>query len=134
MEEYEAFSAALKNLRELYNYDEPYEIIVLAGFSVLYRECFGRSLKLMGVLMEKEGYPEKDTEYPRQVLKAAYQRGLIKELDLWFKALELTGRIEWDSGRADMLEYVADVKRCYFPLFCELQDEAVRNWLSRYEK
>lgn len=134
MGEYEAFSVALKNLRELYNYDKPYEIIVLAGFSVLYRECFSRALKLMGVLMEKEGYPEKDTEYPRQVLEAAYRRGLIKDLDLWFQALDLAGRIEWDSGRTDMLEYVIDVKSCYFPLFCEFQDEAVRNWLSHSEE
>lgn len=129
MGEYEAFSAALKNLREIYNYKEPYENIVLAGFSVLYRECINRALELMGVLMEREGYPGKDTGYPRQVLKAANRRGLVEDLRLWLRALDIESQIGWDNNSKDISEYVADVKDCYFPMLCEFQEEVVKHWL-----
>ena len=129
MGEYEAFSAALKNLREIYNYNEPYENIVLAGFSVLYREYVKRALELMGTLMEKKGYPGKDTGYPRQVLKAAGQRGLIKNLRLWLRALDVECQVDWDNGSKDISDYVDDVKDSYFPMFCEFQEEVVKHWL-----
>lgn len=130
MEEYEAFSESLKNLREIYDYEEPYENIVLAGITVLYRECIKRILMLMKELMRREGYPERDTEYPRQVLKAAYRHGLIVNIRLWMKALEDGKYLEWVGGEGNVLELVRNIKKYYFPLFCELQKEILNNWLE----
>lgn len=130
MEEYEAFSESLRNLREIYDYEEPYKNIIFAGITVLYKECIKRILRLMKELMRREGYPEKDTEYPRQVLKAAYRHGLIVDMKSWLKALEAGKHLEWAGGEVNMLEFVRNIKEHYFPLFCELQKEIVNNWLD----
>lgn len=131
MEEYEAFSEALKNLREIYDYEEPYENIVLAGITVLYRECIRRILRVMKELMRREGYPEGDTEYPRQVLKAAYRHGLVRDMRMWLKALDDGKYSAWGYGEVNMLEFVRNIKEHYFPLFCELQKEILDSWLIR---
>lgn len=130
MEEYEAFSESLRNLREIYDYEEPYKNIIFAGITVLYKECIKWILRLMKELMRREGYPEKDTEYPRQVLKAAYRHGLIGDMKLWLKALEAGKHLEWSGDEVNMLEFVRNIKEHYFPLFCELQKEIVNNWLD----
>lgn len=131
MEEYEAFSESLKNLREIYDYEEPYENLVLAGITVLYRECIKQILRLMKELMRREGYPKKDTEYPRQVLKASYRHGLIADMRLWMKALEDGKYLEWAGNEVNVLEFVRNIKEHYFPLFCELQKEILNNWMGR---
>ena len=45
MKKYENFCAALKNLKDIYNYEEPYTNVVLTGLAALYEICFEQSWK-----------------------------------------------------------------------------------------
>lgn len=52
MKKYENFCASLKNMKELYDYDEPYNTVVLTGLVGLYEICFEQSWKMMTVISE----------------------------------------------------------------------------------
>ena len=43
MKKYENFKAALKNLKDIYDYEEPYNNVVLTGLVALYEICFEQS-------------------------------------------------------------------------------------------
>ena len=47
MKKYENFCLALANLKEIYNYNEPYNNVVLTGLVGLYEICFEQSWKMM---------------------------------------------------------------------------------------
>ena len=40
MKKHENFCAALKNLKEIYNYEQPYDSVVLTGLVGLFEICF----------------------------------------------------------------------------------------------
>lgn len=79
MKKYENFCAALNNLRDIFDYEEPYNNVVLTGLTALYEICFEQSWKAMKELLEQNGIPEGKTGSPRQVLKAAYQARMIED-------------------------------------------------------
>ncbi len=88
MKKYENFCLALANLKEIYNYNEPYNNVVLTGLVGLYEICFEQSWKMMKEILTFHGYEEGATGSPRLVLKTAYEAGLIKEERLWLQALQ----------------------------------------------
>ena len=47
MKKYENFCAALKNMKEIYKYNPPYDNVVLTGLVGLYEICFEQSWKMM---------------------------------------------------------------------------------------
>jgi hypothetical protein len=47
MKKYDNFCAALKNLKELFSYEEPYNTVVLTGLVGLYEICFEQAWKMM---------------------------------------------------------------------------------------
>ena len=71
MKKFENFQRALKNLRQIRQYDEPYETIVLTGQVALYELCFEQSWKTMKEILENHGYSESQTGSPRSILKVA---------------------------------------------------------------
>ena len=78
MKKFDNFCLALENLNDVYNYDEPYENVVLTGLVALYEICFEQSWKAMKEILEYSGFEESATGSPRQVLKTAYKAGLKK--------------------------------------------------------
>jgi hypothetical protein len=56
MKKYENFCASLKNMKEIYDYDEPYNTVVLTGLVGLYEICFEQSWKMMKEILEIHGY------------------------------------------------------------------------------
>ena len=87
MKKYENFKAALKNLKDIYDYEEPYNNVVLTGLAALYEICFEQSWKAMKELLVNEGVSEAATGSPKSILKAAYKAGLIDDEQLWLEAL-----------------------------------------------
>ena len=47
MRKYENFCNALSNMKDIYNYEEPYDNVVLTGLVGLYEICFEQSWKMM---------------------------------------------------------------------------------------
>ena len=77
MKKYENFKAALKNLKDIYGYEEPYNNVVLTGLAALYEICFEQSWKAMKELLVNEGVSEAATGSPKSILKAAYKAGMM---------------------------------------------------------
>jgi nucleotidyltransferase substrate binding protein (TIGR01987 family) len=88
MKKFENFSAALLNLKDMYEYDEPYSNVTLTGLVGLYEICFEQAWKAIKEILEYNGYSESATGSPKTILKTAYQAGMIKDEDLWLRALQ----------------------------------------------
>lgn len=87
MKKYENFCASLNNLKEIYEYEEPYSNVILTGLVGLYEICFEQSWKAIKEKLWENGFSESQRGSPRQILKTAYQAGMIKEEELWLSAL-----------------------------------------------
>ena len=54
MKKFDNFCSALNNLKDIYNYEEPYENVVLTGLVALYEICFEQSWKAMKEILEHD--------------------------------------------------------------------------------
>lgn len=128
MKKYENFCASLDNLREIYNYEEPFETVVLTGMVGLYELCFEQSWKMMKEMLEAHGYEESATGSPKMILKTAYKAGMIKDEALWLRALKERNNVAHSYNRKIAIEIVAQAKEDFFDMFLELQSEIEKNW------
>lgn len=87
MKKYDNFCNALKNLSDIYKYNEPYENVIMTGLVGLFDVCFEQSWKAMKELLQRDGFSEGQTGSPHQILKTAYQAGMISDEQLWLAAL-----------------------------------------------
>ena len=129
MKKYENFCNALKNLNDIYNYNEPYDNVVLTGLVALYEICFEQAWKAIKEIMEKNGIHEAESGSPRQILKAAYKAGMIKDETVWLEALVSRNNVAHAYNNAVALEIVNKSKEIYYNMFSELKNEIENNWL-----
>lgn len=130
MKKYENYCAALRNLDDIYKYNEPYENVILTGLVALYEICFEQSWKAMKEILKLHGVPEGQTGSPRQILKAAYQMGMIKDEQLWLDALKTRNNVAHSYNQAVALDIVRQTKSRYYPMFSELKHEIKEHWLD----
>ena len=64
MKKYDNFKAALNNLKDIYDYKEPYGNVETAGMVGLYEICFEQAWKAMKEIMVSEGIREAETGSP----------------------------------------------------------------------
>lgn len=129
MKKYENFCLALANLKEIYNYREPYDNVVLTGLVGLYEICFEQSWKMMKEILTFHGYEESATGSPRLVLKTAYAAGLIKEEKLWLQALQERNNVTHSYNQKIAMDIVRLTKEQFYPMFCSLKEEAEHRWI-----
>ena len=77
----------MKNLKDIYSYEEPYGNVEIAGMVGLYEICFEQAWKAMKEILENQGYAEGATGSPRTILKTAYKAGMIDDEEMWLDAL-----------------------------------------------
>ena len=106
MKKYDNFCAALTNMKEIYNYEEPYDTVVLT-----------------------HGYEESATGSPKTILKTAYQAGMIKDEALWLRALQERNNVSHSYNKEIALEIVRQAKDDFYQMFCELEWEIELHWL-----
>ena len=123
MKKYDNFKAALKNLHDIYRYDEPYDNVVLTGLVALYEICFEQSWKAMKEILSTEGVTEAATGSPKSILKAAYKTGMISDEQLWLEALATRNNVAHAYNSAIALQIVRDTKNKYYDMFCKLDKE-----------
>lgn len=128
MKSYDKFSMSLQNLKDIYNYEEPYENVVLTGLVALYEICFEQAWKAIKELLEDNGVPEGKTGSPKMILKTAYQMGMIQNEELWLNALQARNNVAHAYNQAVALDIVKAVKSSYYPMFCALKTEMDKNW------
>ena len=129
MKKYENFCASLKNMKEIYDYDEPYNTVVLTGLVGLYEICFEQSWKMMKEILEIHGYEEGATGSPKIILRTAYRAGMIKNEDAWLRALQERNNVTQSYNEKIALEIVRQAKALFYDLFVQLKDEIDKNWL-----
>lgn len=130
MKKYDNFCSALENLKDIFDYEEPYNNVVLTGLVALYEICFEQSWKMMKEILEKEGVAEARTGSPRQILKSAYQAGILKEETLWMEALAARNNVAHAYNQAVALDIVRQTKELYYPMFAALKKNIEENWLT----
>ena len=129
MKKYENFCASLKNMKEIYDYDEPYNTVVLTGLVGLYEICFEQSWKMMKEILEIHGYEEGATGSHKIILRTAYRAGMIKNEDAWLRALQERNNVKHSYNEKIALEIVRQAKAIFYDLFVQLKDEIDKNWL-----
>lgn len=129
MKKYKNFCAALLNMKEIYHYEEPYDKVVLTGLVGLYQICFEQSWKLMKEILTSHGYEEGAVGSPKLIMKTAYQAGMIKEEELWLRALQERNNVVHSYNEKVALEIVKQAKGSFYDLFSALQKEVETNWL-----
>lgn len=129
MKKYENFVAAFENLRDIYDYNEPYGNVELTGLVGLFEVCFEQSWKAMKEILEVNGFSEGKTGSPRQILKTAYSAGMIEEEELWLEALVSRNNVAHAYNKEIALEIVRSTKAVYFKLFETLVTKLREEWI-----
>lgn len=128
MKKYDNFCAALTNLKDIYEYQEPYDNVILTGLVGLFEICFEQSWKALKEILQQNGVAESQTGSPRQILKAAYQAGMIKDEEIWLAALATRNNVAHAYNQAVALDIVSQTKTVYYQMFCNLKEELDANW------
>ena len=129
MKKYENFCSSLGNMKDIYNYEEPYDNVVITGLVGLYEICFEQSWKMMKEILEIHGYEEGATGSPKIILRTAYRAGMIKNEDAWLRALQERNNVTHSYNEKIALEIVRQAKAIFYDLFVQLKDEIDKNWL-----
>lgn len=128
MKKTDNFFKALENLQQVFDYNEPYENIVLTGLVSYYSICFEQSWKAMKEILEKYGYDESATGSPKMILKTAYKAGMIKDENLWIEALIERNNVAHSYNEKVALGIVKKIKEKFYDMFVELKEELEENW------
>ena len=129
MKKYENFVASFKNLKDIYDYSEPYGNVELTGLVGLFEVCFEQSWKAMKEILEANGFSEGRTGSPKQILKTAYSAGMIEEEDMWLDALVSRNNVAHAYNKDIALEIVRNTKDRYYKLFETLVVNLKEDWL-----
>ena len=129
MQKFENFIKALKNLKEINNYEEPYGTVEISGMVALYEICFEQAWKTVKEVLENSGYSEGRTGSPKLILKTAYAAGMIDDEALWLSALEARNCAAHAYNEAIALEIINSSKEKYIPMFDSLKAEIESYWI-----
>lgn len=128
MKKYENFKAALNNLKDIYDYQEPLRNVEMTGMIGLFEICFEQAWKAMKEILEYNGYAESATGSPRAILKTAYKAGMISEEELWLSALASRNNVAHAYNRAIAMDIIEQTKEKYYDMFVCLKDTIDREW------
>ena len=129
MKKYENFCSSLGNMKDIYNYEEPYDNVVLTGLVGLYEITFEQSWKMMKEILQNHGYEEGATGSPKIILKTAYKAGMIKDEELWLRALQARNNVTHSNNQKIALGIVSEAKNEFYKMFVELKEEVENGWL-----
>ena len=129
MKKYENFCSALCNMKEIYKYDPPYDTVILTGLVGLFEVCFEQSWKMMKEILQNHGYEEGATRSPKIILKTAYKAGMIKDEELWLRALQARNNVTHSYNQKIALGIVAEAKADYYDMFTKLKTKIESNWI-----
>lgn len=129
MRKYENFCDVLKNLEDLYQYDEPYDNVTMTGLVGLYEICFEQAWKMMKDILEKHGYEGAATGSPRFIIKTAYQSSMIEKEETWLMALAAGNHVAHAYNKVVALDIIRQTKEQFYELFSQLKKNIEENWL-----
>ena len=129
MKKYENFCNAFQNLKDIYDYNEPYTNVEMSGLVALYEICFEQSWKAMKEILEQQGFAEERTGSPKIVLKTAFAAGMIEDEDIWMAALNARNNVAHSYNKEIALDIINQTKDKFYRMFEELKSEIDTNWI-----
>ncbi len=129
MKKYENFLNAFNNLKDIYNYNEPYGNVEMTGMVGLFEVCFEQAWKAMKEILEDSGFDEGRTGSPKTILKTAYQAKMIQNEEMWLNALVSRNNVAHSYNRDIAMDIIYKTKNYYYNLFDELKNELEANWI-----
>ena len=123
MKKIDNFIKAVSNLNDIYSYEEPYSNVELTGLVGLFEICFEQSWKAMKEYLEDQGFAEARTGPPKQILKTAYESGLIQDEDAWLKALADRNNVAHAYNEDIALSIIDNTKSKHYILFEKLKEK-----------
>ena len=129
MKKYENFKAALNNLKDIYDYEEPYSNVETAGIVGLYEICFEQAWKAMKEIHGNNGYAEGATGSPKTILKTAFSAGMITDEALWLDALVSRNNVAHAYNQDIAMDIINRTKECYYDMFVKLGETIEKNWV-----
>ena len=129
MRKFDNFSKALNNLKDVYNYEEPYENVIITGLVSLYAICFEQSWKAMKELLEDSGFDMASSGSPRQIIKTAYQAGMICDEEIWLSALKSRNDVAHSYNQDIAMDIIRDTRDKYYEMFANLREVIQDEWL-----
>ncbi len=124
----ENFKRALHNLREIYDYEEPYGNIEMTGMVGLFELCFELSWKAMKEALDESGFSEGKTGSPKLIIKTAYQAEMIDDEEIWLEALAARNNVAHAYNRDIALDIIRKTKAGFCPMFEKLAAELEEKW------
>lgn len=129
MKKLDNFENAVKNLKDIYQYEEPYDNVVLTGLVGLYEICFEQSWKTMKEILENQGFAEEKTGSPRQIIKTAYGAGMLNDEQAWLDALTARNNVVHSYNQLIALDIARQTKSRFLDMFEETLKEMKDNWV-----
>lgn len=129
MKKFENFCNALNNLKDIFNYEEPYNNVITTGLVGLYEICFEQSWKAMKEILENEGFDIATTGSQRQIIKTAYQAGMINDEDTWLEALVSRNNVSHSYNEDIALDIINATREKYYKIFQDLREVLENNWI-----
>ena len=121
MRKYENFCNALSNMKDIYNYEEPYDNVVITGLVGLYEICFEQSWNCLLYTSPSPRDRSGATGSPKIILKTAYKAGMIRDEEQWLRALQARNNVTHSYNQKIALGIIADAKEEFYQMFCELK-------------
>ena len=128
MKKFNNFCNAFQNLKDIYNYQEPYSNVEMTGLVGLYEICFEQSWKTMKELLERDGFTEGQTGSPCQIIKTAYQAGMLENEELWLDALVARNNVAHAYNKAIALDIIHGTKDRYYNMFGDFKKKVEDEW------
>lgn len=121
MKKYENFIKTLTNLQKVRQKEiEADDILSIAGMTNLFTQCFEQSWRAMKEYLAAEGWSAAESGSPRQIIKTAFEAGLITDEDGWLQALQ-TRNLEAHTYNEEVaFSIIKDTKEIFIPLFEDL--------------
>lgn len=129
MKKYENFCNALSNLKDIYDYEEPYGNVELTGLVGLFEVCFEQAWKAMKEVLEMNGYDSAQTGSPRHIIKTAYQAGMIDDEQAWLESLVSRNNVAHAYNKDVALDIIHATKETYYQMFGQLKTKMEADWL-----
>ena len=129
MKKYENFCNAFHNLKDIYDYNEPYSNVEMSGLVALYEICFEQAWKAMKEILEQLGLAEERTGSPKIVLKTAFSAGMIRDENLWMAALNARNNVAHSYNKEIALDIINQTKDKFYKMFEILKIELDENWV-----
>ena len=124
MKKYENFIKALKNLHQIQNTEvDPENVIMVTGMTSLFSICFEQSWRAMKEYLAEEGWSEAASGSPRQIIKTAFQAGLITDEKGWLSAMQARNTDAHTYNEEIAMTLIADTKEIFIPLFDQLAEK-----------